>query len=262
MSFITTTRAVTRALTVASLCAAIAAPAHAAVLLGGTRVILNEKDREASISMKNEGKAPYVVQAWLDAGEGKNKTPFLITPPLSRLDPGMENLLRIMRVSSNDLPADRESVFWLNVKEIPEKAEGENVLQIAVRTRIKLYYRPAALRGGDASLARNSLKWAVAAGANGQGAVLKVVNPTPYHVTFTGFRINKNQQEIRTEMLPPMAEQSYPLKAIKTPQAITVTYTTINDYGGETPVEMVNVPAASEPVPLKPEPVPDSAGKP
>ena len=41
---------------------------------GGTRVILNEKDREASISMKNEGKAPYVVQAWLDAGEGKNKT--------------------------------------------------------------------------------------------------------------------------------------------------------------------------------------------
>ena len=79
------------------------------------------------------------------------------------------------------------------------------MLQIAVRTRIKLYYRPAALRGGDASLARNSLKWAVAAGANGQGAVLKVVNPTPYHVTFTGFRINKNQQEIRTEMLPPMA---------------------------------------------------------
>ena len=75
----------------------------------------------------------------------------------------------------------------------------------------------------------------MAAGANGQGAVLKVVNPTPYHVTFTGFRINKNQQEIRTEMLPPMAEQSYPLKAIKTPQAITVTYTTINDYGGETP---------------------------
>ncbi|WZB61806.1 hypothetical protein WJ970_33455 [Achromobacter xylosoxidans] len=136
------------------------------------------------------------------------------------------------------------------------------MLQIAVRTRIKLYYRPAALRGGDASLARNSLKWAVAAGANGQGAVLKVVNPTPYHVTFTGFRINKNQQEIRPEMLPPMAEQSYQLKAIKTPQAITVTYTTINDYGGETAVEMVNVPAASEPVPLKPEPVPDSAGKP
>ena len=75
--------------------------------------------------MKNEGKAPYVVQAWLDAGEGKNKTPFLTTPPLSRLDPGMENILRIMRVSSNELPADRESVFWLNVKEIPRRPKAK-----------------------------------------------------------------------------------------------------------------------------------------
>ena len=97
--------------------------------------------------------------------------------------------------------------------------------------------------------------------ADGKGAVLKVANPTPYHVTLTGFRINKGQQDINTEMLP-MAEQSYPLKAIKTPQAVTVTYTTINDYGGETALEMVNVPAANEPVQLKPEPVPDSAGKP
>ena len=262
MSFIPPARATASILAAASLCAGLAAPAQAAILLGGTRVIVHEKDREASISMKNEGKAPYVVQAWLDAGEGRNKTPFLTTPPLSRLDPGMENILRIMRVSSNELPADRESVFWLNVKEIPEKAQGENVLQIAVRTRIKLFYRPAALRDGDASLARNSLKWAVTTSADGKGAVLKVANPTPYHVTFTGFRINKGQQDINTEMLPPMAEQSYPLKAIKTPQAVTVTYTTINDYGGETALEVVNVPAANEPVPLKPEPVPDSAGKP
>ena len=95
-----------------------------------------------------------------------------------------------------------------------------------------------------------------------QGRGVESRQSTPYHVTFTGFRINKGQQDINTEMLPPMAEQSYPLKAIKTPQAVTVTYTTINDYGGETALEMVSVPAANEPVQLKPEPVPDSAGKP
>ena len=42
------------------------------------------------------------------------------------------------------------------------------MLQIAVRTRIKLFYRPAALRDGDASLARNSLKWAVTTSADGR----------------------------------------------------------------------------------------------
>lgn len=116
--------------------------ATAGVLLGGTRLIVHEKKRESSISIKNAGAAPYVVQAWIDAGEGENKTPFIVTPPLSRLDPGMENSLRVMRGPSR-LPSGQESVFWLNVKEIPEKSSEENVLQMAVRSRIKVFYRPA-----------------------------------------------------------------------------------------------------------------------
>lgn len=159
-------------------------PAGAGVMLAGTRVILGEKQREASIPVKNTGTAPYVVQAWIDAGEGQNKTPLLVTPPLSRLDPGMENILRIMRVGGK-LPTDRESVFWLNVKEIPEKSKEENVLQIAVRTRIKIFYRPSNLSGHPGE-ARAKLKWAVSANHSGPGAVLKVANASAYHVTFTG----------------------------------------------------------------------------
>ena len=83
MSITPLARTTASILAAASPCAGLAAPAQAAILLGGTRVIVHEKDREASISMKNEGKAPYVVQAWLDAGEGKNKTPFLTTSPVA-----------------------------------------------------------------------------------------------------------------------------------------------------------------------------------
>ncbi|MGQ2993402.1 fimbrial biogenesis chaperone [Variovorax sp.] len=239
-------------LMVVGLLGAHIAPADAAVMLGGTRVILHEKDREASISMKNESGSPYVVQAWIDAGEGKNKTPFLVTPPLSRLDPGVENILRVLR-TSKDLPADRESAFWLNVKEIPEKAQEDNVLQIAVRTRIKLFYRPTALRDSDPAAARNRLKWAIVAGQDGKGAALKIVNPTPYHVTFTYLHINGNQQEIIPDMLPPMEERIYPLNSITEPQAVSVKFTTINDFGGQTPQESVRVPAANEPVELQPQ---------
>ncbi|MCR6480130.1 molecular chaperone [Variovorax sp. ZS18.2.2] len=228
--------------------------ASAGVMLGGTRVILGERDREASIPVKNTGTSPYVVQAWIDAGEGKNKTPLLVTPPLSRLDPGMENILRIMRVAG-DLPADRESVFWLNVKEIPEKSNEENVLQIAVRSRIKLFYRPSKLAGKSVE-SRGQLKWAVSAGAEGQGAVLKVGNPTAYHVTFTALNINNGQQSINADMVPPFGEMSYPLTAVKAPQAVQVNFTTLNDYGGETPEERVQVPAGAEPVAVKAELVP------
>ncbi|MDQ0073522.1 fimbrial chaperone protein [Variovorax boronicumulans] len=232
-------------------------PAAAGVMLGGTRVILGEKDREASIPAKNTGTSPYVVQAWIDAGEGKNKTPLLVTPPLSRLDPGMENILRIMRVAG-ELPADRESVFWLNVKEIPEKSNEENVLQIAVRSRIKLFYRPSKLVGKSEE-SRAQLKWAVSTGPEGQGAVLKVGNPTAYHVTFTALNINSGQQLINADMLPPFGEMTYPLTTVKAPQAIQVNFTTLNDYGGETPEERVQVPAGSEPVAVKVELVPPPA---
>ncbi|WP_219209317.1 fimbrial biogenesis chaperone [Variovorax boronicumulans] len=233
--------------------------ATAGVVLGGTRVVFAEKDREASIPMRNTGTSPYVVQAWIDAGEGHTKTPLLVTPPLSRLDPGAENILRILRVPG-DLPADRESVFWLNVKEIPEKSREENVLQIAVRTRIKLFYRPAKLVG-KAEDARSQLTWAVGPDAQGQGAVLKIGNPTGYHVTFIAMNVDTNgdRQRVAADMVPPMGQVSYPLPALKTPQAVRVDFTTINDYGAETPEDRVEVPVGAEPVAVKVERVPVAA---
>lgn len=47
----------------------------------------------------------------------------------------------------SNLPKDRESLFWLNVQEVPPKPEvkdGEgSVLAMAMNTRVKLIYRPA-----------------------------------------------------------------------------------------------------------------------
>ncbi|MBS0453234.1 MAG: molecular chaperone [Proteobacteria bacterium] len=216
----------------------------AGVLLGGTRVVFGEKDREGNLSMKNTGISPYIIQAWSDAGEGQNKTPFVVTPPLSRLDPGRENILRIMRGPVAALPADRESVFWLNVKEIPEKSSDENVLQVAVRSRIKLFYRPSGLPGKVAD-ANEQLQWAVAADGKG-GSVLKVANPTPYHITLTTLNVNGGQQVIDADMAAPCGELAYPLTAVKSPQEVQVAFSTINDYGGVTDRERVRVPVAEQ----------------
>ncbi|CAB3830045.1 putative fimbrial chaperone LpfB [Achromobacter aegrifaciens] len=233
------------------------ANAAAGVLVGGTRVIFNEKDRESSIPVKNTGVSPYVVQAWIDAGEGAAKAPFVASPPLSRLDPGQENVLRILRLAGN-LPLDRESVFWLNVKEIPEKSQDENVLQIAVRTRIKLFYRPSGLAGKPGEQ-RQQLQWAVAAG--GRGAVLKIANPSAYHVTFATLNVNGGQQEINGGMVSPGGTLEYPLSGLSAPRDVDVVFTTINDYGAETPEERVRVPSAQVPVHVKAEPVAPAASR-
>ncbi|WP_219558676.1 fimbria/pilus periplasmic chaperone, partial [Klebsiella michiganensis] len=45
-------------------------------------------------------------------------------------------------------PQDRETLFWMNVKAIPSMDKSklsDNTLQLAIISRIKLYYRPAKL---------------------------------------------------------------------------------------------------------------------
>ncbi len=44
------------------------------------------------------------------------------------------------------LPQDRESLFWFNLLDIPPEPKNgktDNYLQLAIRSRIKLFYRPA-----------------------------------------------------------------------------------------------------------------------
>lgn len=120
----------------------------AGVVIGGTRLVYSGAKKEATIRVKNPDDMPYLVQSWVNADlEGNVKAPFMVTPPLFRLNGGRENTLRVMK-TAQALPEDRESVFWLSVKSVPPEAEGTgNHLQIAVRTRIKLFYRPASLSG-------------------------------------------------------------------------------------------------------------------
>ncbi len=60
-----------------------------------------------------------------------------------------ENTLRII-YTGPPLAADRESLFWMNVKTIPSvdknALNGRNVLQLAILSRMKLFLRPIQLQ--------------------------------------------------------------------------------------------------------------------
>lgn len=121
----------------------------------------------------------------VDSG-GKNqaKAPFLITPPLFRLDAKEDNVLRVVRTGGN-LPEDRESLYWLNIKAIPSSkhVEGVNTLQIAINTRIKLLYRPSAVKGRPEDVA-DKLEW------HREGNDFVVNNPTPFFMNFQTVTLN------------------------------------------------------------------------
>jgi chaperone protein EcpD len=140
------------------------ATANAAVAIQGTRVIYSEKDREQIVRLTNRTEKPALIQNWIDAGNpdlaaGSQDVPFLLTPPMVRIEGNQGQTLRLIYVPEMgaQIPRDRESIYYLNMLEIPPKrdTQGQNVLQLAVRTRIKLFFRPEGVQGDprDARLA-------------------------------------------------------------------------------------------------------------
>jgi chaperone protein EcpD len=215
--------------------------ADASVVIGGTRVVFPAAGGEVTVRLNNNGEQPALVEAWIDAGNPDStpdtaRVPFLVTPPLFRMNAGKGQSLRLV-YTGQPLPKDRESLFWLNVLEIPPKpgtanGEAQNTLQFAVRSRLKLFFRPAGLAGNPLTAA-SQVTWSVA--ADGQGPALVAHNPTPYHVTFSKISLGAGQAALATDagMVAPLSTLRLPLAdAAKLPPAGTVVaYTTINDFG-------------------------------
>lgn len=120
----------------------------AAIALDRTRVILNGGDKTVSLSIANENKElPYLAQGWLENDQGvKIDSPLVVLPPVQRVEPASKSQVKIQALAAiAALPQDRESVFYFNLREIPPKSKKSNVLQIALQTKIKLFYRPESL---------------------------------------------------------------------------------------------------------------------
>lgn len=195
--------------------------ANAGVIIGGTRVIFEGAKKEATINITNPDNTPYLIQSWIDMQDGgAGKAPFIITPPLYRLDGGQKNLERIVMTGS--LPPEQESLFWLNIKAIPSASKQMNALQIAVKTRIKLIYRPDGLRASTPEEQANKLTW------QRSGNAIQVNNPTPYVINFNEITLGGRKLDDVTYVLPgASARFSLPERV----SGHSLTFKVINDYG-------------------------------
>ncbi len=198
--------------------------ANAGIILGGTRLIYAGDTNEASISIRNSDKNnDYLIQSWLDNDDEKNsaKVPFVVTPPLFRLDRESDNILRIAKVGGN-LPSDRETLYWLSVRSIgatPKEITGSS-LQLVLRTRIKFIYRPSSLNNDAALNAYRSLSFIR------QDGELVVKNPTPYYVTLATLKVGGKDVE-EPGMVSPYGELR-----VKVSGSGAIEWQSINDYGG------------------------------
>jgi len=222
--------------------ALLAGSASASVIVGGTRVVYPLDQREVTVRLENDSKNPSLVQVWMDDGNadakpGETKVPFLITPPIFRMEPRKTQMLRVIFSGDAALPQDRESVYWLNVLDIPPKAEQKadtNSLQFAFRTRIKVFVRPPKLQGTPDEAPRQ-LDWKVVPAPEGKGQALAVSNPTAYHVSFSEISVSSSGATYKNErggMVAPRGKEIIPVPQMNGVKSGKVHYVAINDFGG------------------------------
>ncbi|WP_165325011.1 fimbrial biogenesis chaperone [Pectobacterium zantedeschiae] len=211
------------------------------VLLGGTRLIFNGDKDVASMTVTNSAEsAVWLMRFWVSPYESKNnesedkkeKPPFAVTPPLYRLDPKDAVQIRVNKLSDN-FPTDRESVYYLNNLAIPPKKDEKSYqkaiqsgLQFAINTRIKLFYRPAAINDVD-TVKKAPEKLTVSM----MGKVMTIKNPTPYFITLSQLEVNNQTVQMNDGMIAPFDGISIPVGVAHG----TLNYSTIDDRGMTTP---------------------------
>lgn len=198
--------------------------AVAGIVVGGTRVIYSSDKPDITISIYNkEARLPYLIQSWVDPfnKDDKSKQPFTVIPPVSRIEAGQEKILRIVK-TAGELPKDRESVFWLNVKNIPPASDraNTNTLEVAIKTRIKLFWRPATLNATPESVA-STLKWHI------DGKNLVVENPSPIHINVMDITVDG--KDVPLNIIRPFEKLTLPLPASVVGHAMVWRF--VNDYG-------------------------------
>ena len=202
----------------------------ASIVLQGTRLIFPSDRKSISIQAVNHSEQSALTQSWVDEGNidstpETTNAPFIVTPPISKISANEGSQIRIQYIG-DELPKDRESVFYLNVLDISPKPKNKtnlNVLQLALQTRIKLFYRPIELTDTSKNII-SKVKFYL------ENQSLNINNPSPYYLSISELYVENNRSHpiAKSLMVAPFSTHKIDYKNMSN-KNITVIY--IDDSG-------------------------------
>lgn len=204
---------------------------YANVIINGTRIIYNEGTESINVQLTNNGNLASLIQSWIDNGDIDSTpenaiSPFYLYPPIVKIAGKQGQLLKI-KISNEQLPNNTEQVYYLNVLDIPENAEamnGKSHLQLVMKTRIKIFYRPKALTD-DPALVNEKINYQLI------GNKILVKNNSQYHFTIASISTEGTPRITLTEaeMIPPLSSRELPLINKLKNNSVVVIY--VDDFG-------------------------------
>ncbi|MCI9740281.1 molecular chaperone [Proteus mirabilis] len=203
----------------------------ASVIMTGTRVVFSSVLTEKIIQFKNPDSQPYVIQLQLTTADNKPdpSAPFVLVPPVFRMEPHTGQSVRLIANGTENLPENKESIFYLNFTQLPAlKATEQNRLVIAVTSRVKIFYRPDSLKG-QATDAYQSVNFSL------NNGTLTVHNPTGFYISIRKAVLKTENESVvirESDMLSPQSTVQWQIPAkIKTLKGALLEMTMVNDYG-------------------------------
>lgn len=207
-----------------------AAHASAVVNVDRTRIVFNAGESNQTLNIKNGAEFPSVVQIWSDDGDlmqspELSTAPIFAMPPMMKLSPEEQRAIRLVLTSRQSLPEDRESLYWLNLYQIPALTRhtggAEQKILLPLRLRLKVFIRPAAL-GAPQPEDVQKLRFVV------NDRQLKVENPTAWSMSL---RLNiANKVKVDDVLVAPFGSITLPLaQPVKIGESVT--YEVFDDNG-------------------------------
>lgn len=204
--------------------------AFAAVALDRTRIIYDGSQKTISLNITNQNKdLPFLAQSWIENEQGeKIKGPLMSLPPVQRIEPGAKSMVKLQSMPDvRMLPQDRESLYYFNLREIPPRSDKANVLQIALQTRVKLFYRPDSIKPKqniDDTFQKITL--------TRDGNFWQLNNDTPYYFTIINVDSKKSETpnpKFTSQMVNPLTHSRINIDGPSLGTHPVLTY--INDFG-------------------------------
>ncbi|KAA5844198.1 molecular chaperone [Pseudomonas chlororaphis] len=137
---------------------------------GGSRVRLDISNQHARLSLAS------ISVEWGD--QRQEDIPLAVSSPLLTIPAEQQKSIELF-YQGQGLPEDRESYFLLNILDVPTVPQQENALQIALRHRYKLFYRPKLEMTPDQAV--YLLAWQRIPAQDS----IEADNPSPYYLTIT-----------------------------------------------------------------------------
>jgi P pilus assembly chaperone PapD len=218
---------------------------YAGILASSTRVIYSQNAPEKSLMLVNTNEYPVLTQIWVDDGQMDSEfqdAPFAVLPGVFKLNPKETKGIRIV-YNGTPLASDRESLYWLNLYEIPAIKKDNlthDYVNLAMNTQMKIFYRPKNLQSFTLNELQQKIKHELISSGNKVELTLK--NPTPYYLNFTNIKVSNAQfssdiQHKDDNILPPFSEKTYALinANFQIKSTNLLEYTLIDDSGKSHP---------------------------